>query len=321
MYKASIEEYRDACERIARFISVKNEWPDYVTVPKGKEKFTAVEARNAMTRVNNFLNKEKRYPETVIFGSFTPAPTVPPTASTCADNKLKVGCKGDNVEILQNWLKSKGYYKGTVDGDFGQVTADAVKAFQKQAGITIDGWWGDECIAAKAKLAIPSSCFEVPSYSFRYQPDKYTCGPASTEMALSELGVHVYVTDIAKYEGTTIRGTGHDGIKAGIAAVAKETKTNLTFSEAYFSDTGWAKLGQLLKDPTVAVICHGHTSGWRSYYDGDYGHYVYPVKICLDQKKIWIADPARGVITYSLDEFLKGLNKISQPSLLIIKRV
>ena len=49
------------------------------------------------------------------------------------------GSSGKNVEKLQQALKIKGYYQGTVDGKFGQNTESAVKAYQKAVGITQTG--------------------------------------------------------------------------------------------------------------------------------------------------------------------------------------
>ena len=49
------------------------------------------------------------------------------------------GSSGDSVEKLQQALKIKGYYKGAVDGKFGDGTRSAVKAYQKAVGISQTG--------------------------------------------------------------------------------------------------------------------------------------------------------------------------------------
>jgi murein L,D-transpeptidase YcbB/YkuD len=51
----------------------------------------------------------------------------------------KKGMKGVQVKGLQEMLKGYGYYKATIDGDFGAKTEEAVKAFQKTEGLTVDG--------------------------------------------------------------------------------------------------------------------------------------------------------------------------------------
>lgn len=51
----------------------------------------------------------------------------------------KRGMKGVQVKGLQEMLKGYGYYKATIDGDFGAKTEEAVKAFQKTEGLDVDG--------------------------------------------------------------------------------------------------------------------------------------------------------------------------------------
>ena len=51
----------------------------------------------------------------------------------------KFGASGDQVKEIQQRLYDWGYYKGKVDGYYGKETEDAVIAFQKKHGITIDG--------------------------------------------------------------------------------------------------------------------------------------------------------------------------------------
>lgn len=51
----------------------------------------------------------------------------------------KTGSTGEEVRRIQKKLKELGYYTGAVDGIFGAKTQSAVKAFQKNCGITVDG--------------------------------------------------------------------------------------------------------------------------------------------------------------------------------------
>ncbi|MEW6619257.1 MAG: peptidoglycan-binding protein [bacterium] len=51
----------------------------------------------------------------------------------------KPGSKGKEVKEIQKRLKALGYYQGAIDGDFGEGTASAVKSFQKEKNLTIDG--------------------------------------------------------------------------------------------------------------------------------------------------------------------------------------
>ena len=62
-----------------------------------------------------------------------------PTASNVPTRVLQKGCKGEDVKWLQTTLNNKGFNCGKVDGDFGEKTRTAVKAYQKSVGLTPDG--------------------------------------------------------------------------------------------------------------------------------------------------------------------------------------
>lgn len=51
----------------------------------------------------------------------------------------KTGSKGDEVKSIQERLKELGFYKGPIDGNFGGGTEAAVKAFQKNKKLEVDG--------------------------------------------------------------------------------------------------------------------------------------------------------------------------------------
>lgn len=52
---------------------------------------------------------------------------------------LSLNSKGEFVIMLQTALRLVGFYKGTIDGTFGPTTNDAVKTFQRNAGLVADG--------------------------------------------------------------------------------------------------------------------------------------------------------------------------------------
>ena len=54
---------------------------------------------------------------------------------------LRKGSKGDSVKECQTLLEKAGYSVGScgIDGDFGRATLAAVKAFQKDHGLVVDG--------------------------------------------------------------------------------------------------------------------------------------------------------------------------------------
>lgn len=83
----------------------------------------------------------------------TTAPTATATAAATTYTTLKQGSNGESVKKLQKRLIELGYLSGSADGDYGSATTDAVKAFQKQTGITADGIAG----AATQKAVYSSS--------------------------------------------------------------------------------------------------------------------------------------------------------------------
>lgn len=71
--------------------------------------------------------------------------TVPPTTTTtappdpAADGTLELGEGGQAVLALQQRLVDLGYWLGSADGNYGQLTRQAVMAFQKAEGLGRDG--------------------------------------------------------------------------------------------------------------------------------------------------------------------------------------
>lgn len=63
---------------------------------------------------------------------------------------MSKGDIGSEVTKLQKFLNWAGFDCGTVDGDFGDKTVNAVKAFQTKVGLTVDGEFGSKSLA-KAK--------------------------------------------------------------------------------------------------------------------------------------------------------------------------
>ncbi len=75
--------------------------------------------------------------------TYIPTPTPSPTPSV-----LQKGAQGDSVKALQQRLKDLGYYQGSVDGDYGGGTEAAIRLFQQQNGLTVDGVSGTATMAA-----------------------------------------------------------------------------------------------------------------------------------------------------------------------------
>lgn len=82
------------------------------------------------------LDEQIDMSETVI--AYTPAPTVAFT------KQLKYESKGELVKEVQRRLTELGYYEGNISGNFLGHTRNAVKAFQEQNALKVDGIIGED---------------------------------------------------------------------------------------------------------------------------------------------------------------------------------
>ncbi len=72
--------------------------------------------------------------QTVLYGANAKAYSTATDSST-----LKRGSQGTLVKNMQQKLKDLGYYTGSVTGNFGSITEEAVRSFQRANGLTSDG--------------------------------------------------------------------------------------------------------------------------------------------------------------------------------------
>lgn len=77
-------------------------------------------------------------------------PSVSPGVSTSTAPKKP---NAQYTREAQQLLTDLGYDPGPVDGDYGRRTADAVKAFQRDVGITQDGWIDQYLISVLRRVA------------------------------------------------------------------------------------------------------------------------------------------------------------------------
>ena len=68
------------------------------------------------------------------------------SSASSSTTRLEKGSTGSAVKDLQTKLKKLGYYDAYVDGDYGDTTVAAVKAFQKKYNLTADGVAGSETL-------------------------------------------------------------------------------------------------------------------------------------------------------------------------------
>ena len=72
--------------------------------------------------------------------------TASSSSSSNSATRLEKGSTGSDVKDLQTKLKKLGYYDAYVDGDYGDTTVAAVRAFQKKYNLTADGIAGKETL-------------------------------------------------------------------------------------------------------------------------------------------------------------------------------
>lgn len=87
----------------------------------------------------------------------TTGPSRDPDADGSSASTLRPGDAGPEVTMLQRRLRSLGYWLGTPDGTYGELTRQAVMAFQKVEGLSADGVAGPTTRAALAEAGRPSA--------------------------------------------------------------------------------------------------------------------------------------------------------------------
>jgi len=65
-----------------------------------------------------------------------------------SDVLSKIGSSGTEVTAIQEALKDRGLFNANVTGYYGSITEAAVRKFQKQQGLTIDGIVGPQTLRA-----------------------------------------------------------------------------------------------------------------------------------------------------------------------------
>ncbi len=138
-----------------------------------------VAGKKTLAQINAALQAKGAQPEKASgpAEAADPAAVMPPdprTAETPAEgetapvNDLRVpasslsgGDKGDEVYALQKALFFLGYYNLSLDGSYGSGTANAVKAFQRDHGLTADGQAGPKTLQALDKAL--KKAFSAPA--------------------------------------------------------------------------------------------------------------------------------------------------------------
>jgi len=167
---------------------------------------------------------------------------------------------------------------------------------------------------------VPAGCADVEFYKYHRQQTGYTCGPSSLKMALSSYRIFATEQQIARIAGTTTRGTGHDGM----LRAARHWGLRGWFRN--FSDTGWRKIYNHIRQGGRIILhvmtrhlrkdCYGNVV-WR----GDYGHYIFLPRICINDKYCIVADPSKGIRCHTFRQLEAAMRAVYwAPSVLFLAK-
>ena len=158
--------------------------------------------------------------------------------SAASSSLLKQGTKSEAVRTLQQNLKTLGYYTGSVTGNFGPLTKEAVYSFQKANGLSADGVAGEKTLAAiSSKLKGGSSSgssnnSSSSSSSSSNSSSSSTSSLLNTSITLQQgtkndevLKLQNMLTSLGFYTGNK---TGNFGEKTADAVIAYQKSKGLT---------------------------------------------------------------------------------------------
>jgi peptidoglycan hydrolase-like protein with peptidoglycan-binding domain len=141
---------------------------------------------------------------------------------TLGSRVLKNGCEGNDVKEMQSGLIRLGYDLGRwgADGDFGDQTEMAVKQFQSDHGLTVNGMFDEKCVAAlDAALVAISLPVEDPQSVVIEGGDCYIRSEAETNgkiLGVAKRGsVHAYAGETSQTGWICIKHGGGIGWVSG----------------------------------------------------------------------------------------------------------
>ena len=222
--------------------------------------------------------------------------TASSSSSSSSATRLEKGSTGSAVKDLQTKLKKLGYYDAYVDGDYGDTTVAAVKAFQKKYNLTADG------IAGKETLKKLDSVYENANSD--KDDDSLRMGDSGS--AVKDL--QTKLKKLGYYDGT-VDSTFGSGTYAAVKAFQK--KYNLTadgvagsetlkkLDSAYKNADSDKDDGSLRKGATGSAVKDLQTklkklSFYNASIDGDYGDTTVAAVKAFQKKYNLTADGVAG---------------------------
>ena len=179
---------------------------------------------------------------------------------------LRFGMKNEQIVVLQTALKKLGYYKKNIDGNFGTGTHAAVKAFQKDENLKVDGVAGEKTLALLEEYTgVDFDLTDVPNYDTDddnkdeekakglFAGDYTTLKYGKTgnrvrilQRALMSLGFDVSVD--GNFGSTTHAAVKKFQLIVGLSVDGKAGKKTLQKLEKYFDDNGKCISGPIVDD-------------------------------------------------------------------------
>lgn len=155
---------------------------------------------------------------------------------------LRFGSKGQEVRELQKDLIARNYTVGTVDGDFGNKTLTAVKAFQKDAGLTQDG-----IVGTKTRKALDN----IKVFSFKTDENK-------------QVSSNFKVKEFKCKDGTDSIIVDTEFVETKLQAIRNHFKAAVTINSAYRTSTYNKKVGGAtnsyhVKGRAFDIVVKGYT--------------------------------------------------------------
>ena len=237
--------------------------------------------------------------------------TASSSSSSSSATRLEKGSTGSDVKDLQTKLKKLGYYDAYVDGDYGDTTVAAVKAFQKKYNLTADG------IAGKETLKKLDSVYENANSD--KDDDSLRMGDSGS--AVKDL--QTKLKKLGYYDGT-VDSTFGSGTYAAVKAFQK--KYNLTadgvagsetlkkLDSAYKNADSDKDDDSLRKGATGSAVKNLQTKlkklgFYNASIDGDYGDTTVAAVKAFQKKYNLTADGVAGSETLKkLDSAYKNAN-------------
>ncbi|NLB37653.1 MAG: peptidoglycan-binding protein [Clostridiales bacterium] len=216
---------------------------------------------------------------------------------------LKYRDTGPRVGLLELKLANLNYYTGEIDNKFGYLLYQAVRAYQKNNGLKVDGVAGPETLNALGM----GPAMGVPAPA----PLKLTYGSSGAQVTqvqdrLRELGYFAYASDGNYFDSTYY-------------AVIAFQRNNYLTADGIVGDGTWARLfsvnaiGKVSSVPTSVLRLKYGDSGpevtklqqrlaalgyYTSTVDGKFGYYTVLCVRAFQAKNLIKVDSVVGTITW-----------------------